>query len=276
MMHRTPEPAGLRWGPEGTLSLAGNAERLWLSWILYLRRLLHRPEGFHMWTPALIEQRALERSGYADHFPQNVLRAVPQPGISEKAATRSGPSLALSPASCLHVYDRLAGMRMSEPGTHGVVCGPCARYEGGRWEQGRLSQFTMLEWVAVASESVIAELDRTVPTSVSEAFARLGLEFDVVEATDPFFAGDQSGSAVIQRMTGAKSEWRTRAGSAVASANRHGEAYGERFDIRAGDSTAHSICVAFGIERLVLESLDVWGERKEAWPQELSAHAPLP
>lgn len=275
-MDRTPEPAGLRWGPEGTLSLAGAAERLWLSWILYLRRLLHRPKGFHMWTPALIEQPALERSGYIDHFPQNVLRALPQEELLKTPAARSEPTLALSPASCLHVYHRLAGMRISERGTHGVVCGPCARYEGGRWAQDRLSQFTMLEWVAVASESVIAELDRTVPASVSEAFARLGLEFDMAEATDPFFAGDHSGPAVIQRMTGAKSEWRTRGGSAVASANRHCEAYGERFDIRAGDSTAHSMCVAFGIERLVLESLDVWGESKETWPRELSVHAPLP
>ena len=90
------------------------------------------------------------------------------------------------------------------------------------------------------------------------------------------FTGEASGAAVLQRMTGAKQEWRTQDGTALGSVNLHHDAYGTRFDIRVEDGPAHSMCVAFGIERLVAESLRAWGESKDGWPSEVSGNGTLP
>lgn len=252
----------------GTRTLSGEGERLSLAWILFLRELLHREDGFVMRVPGLMAADVLERSGYTERFPQNVLRAVP---LSAPAT----PRLALSPACCLHVYERRAGTALPEGGVHGVVYGPCARYEAGRWSKVRLSHFTMLEWVALGSAERVAELDGTVPAAVSGAFEDLDLPFDLAEATDPFFEGERSGPAVMQRMTGAKHEWRGPSGTALGSINRHADAYGTRFEIRADGSPAHSMCVAFGIERLVQEGLRAWGTVPQAWPAELREHGTL-
>lgn len=252
----------------GTLELSGEGERLSLAWILFLRELLHREGGFVVRAPGLMAAGVLERSGYAEHFPQNVLRAVP-------LTAPATPGLALSPACCLHVYEQRAGTVLREGGVHGVVYGPCARYEGGRWSDARLSHFTMLEWVALGSAEWVAELAGTVPAVVSGAFEALDLPFDLAEATDPFFQGERSGPALMQRMTGAKHEWRGPSGTAVASINRHADTYGTRFEIRADGSPAHSMCVAFGIERLVREGLEAWGTAPEGWPAELREHGTL-
>lgn len=273
----------------GGLELTEEGERLWLAWVLHLRRLLHRDGGFVMHVPGLVSGRLLARSGYAEHFPQNVLRAVPLTdtdgkGDSERPTARSGgepspragaPELALSPASCLHVYDDLADGALPDGGVQGVVYGPCGRYEGGLWSGSRLSHFTMLEWVALGTAEAIEELAGVVPPSVGRSLEGLGLGLDLVGATDPFFAGERSGPALMQQMTGAKLEWRNPEGTAVGSVNRHGDAYGTRFGIRADGEPAHSMCVAFGIERLVREGLRVWGSTVRDWPEELRGHGSL-
>jgi hypothetical protein len=134
----------------------------------------------------------------------------------------------------------------------------------------------MLEWVAIGTAASLSALDDAVPPMVSAALRDLGLELHLEEAMDPFFAGERSGAALLQRMSRAKDEWRNPGGVAVGSVNRHSDAYGRRFDIQAGGAPAHSMCVAFGIERLVSESLSSWGESSEGWPAEFASGVPLP
>lgn len=264
-----PVDAGFR-PAAGTSALSGGGERLALAWLLFLRRLLARGATFVTRAPALLPADVLRRSAYLEHFPQNVLTAVPH-----EAPTRPA-SLALSPACCLHVFEAAAGERGDGAAVHGVVHGPCARYEGGGWSPGRLSQFTMVEWVAWGSAESVAQVGAAMEAEAGGALDALGLTLEAVEATDPFFGGSGSGEAVMQKLLGAKREWRTPSGAAVGSVNRHGDVMGRRFDIMADGAPAHSMCIAFGVERLVREGVAVWGESVGGWPEELRAYGALP
>ena len=54
----------------------------------------------------------------------------------------------------------------------------------------------------------------------------------------------------MQRLLGTKIEWCLPDGLAVASINRHGAFFGDRFQIRDARGTpAHSACIAFGLDR---------------------------
>ena len=71
-------------------------------------------------------------------------------------------------------------------------------------------------------------------------------------AADPFFLPAASGKAAMQWLTKAKHEYQLRAGSrlALASVNRHGAFFGQRFRITAADGEpVHSACVAVGLDR---------------------------
>jgi hypothetical protein len=60
-------------------------------------------------------------------------------------------------------------------------------------------------------------------------------------ASDPFFLPRARGKAQMQRLLGTKFELCLPDGLAIASINRHGAFFGDRFDIRLADgSSAHS------------------------------------
>lgn len=77
-----------------------------------------------------------------------------------------------------------------------------------------------------------------------------GLEGTWCPATDPFFLPKARGKAQIQRLLGTKIELCLPCGLAVASINRHGTFFGDRFQITlSSGETAHSACVALGLDR---------------------------
>jgi hypothetical protein len=92
-------------------------------------------------------------------------------------------------------------------------------------------------------------------------FARgLGLEGEIALANDPFFGNGGRGKKLLQQLKELKYELRLplAAGqsTAVASFNLHDTFFGERFGITLADgATAHTGCVAFGLERWTLAFL---------------------
>jgi hypothetical protein len=71
-------------------------------------------------------------------------------------------------------------------------------------------------------------------------------------AEDPFFLPAASGKALMQRLLQLKVEyqWPGPGGLALASVNRHGTFFGQRFNITTPDGRAvHSACVAVGLDR---------------------------
>lgn len=178
-------------------------------------------------APRLIDESLLERSGYAAHFPHLIVR-------EDNART---------PASCLHVYGSLAHRRFEEP--YGVfISGSCARSESS-YDTDRLREFTMAEVVVFAQPSDIERVRRELRDRTQALFEELGIAGSFEPATDAFFLSSSRGAKLIQQARELKLEFRSH-GVALCSLNNHEDALTKRFSI-----DAHSLCLAFGVERVV-------------------------
>lgn len=268
----------------GLLGLRGDALSLLRS-IEGLLATLADEEGCAEWRlPSGVSFETLARASYFDSFPQwltaaghlgddpHVLESVArsdEPAQAAARATRPG-ECALPPALCYHTYERLAGstvdrVRMTAHGT-------CWRHEGDRLaplERGWA--FTMRELVLVGRPPDVAGLRRRGMEVASSLATSLGLEHEIVEATDPFFAPTARGRELLQRVKSLKHELLLPIGAgrtvAAASFNDHERFFGDAFDIRLDDgTTAASGCVAFGVERWLLAFLVAHGPDADAWP----------
>jgi seryl-tRNA synthetase len=245
-----------------------------------------RAETPNEWcTPAAVGFETLERAHYFSSFPQwltaashlsgdeGTLAAIASsdsPGQAARSAAGT-PETALPPAVCYNTYAALADSTIEAPLLM-TAQGTCWRHEGTRHaalERGWA--FTMREIVCLgAAWDVKALLDRGVERSSALA-ARLGLETELVLASDPFFAPSARGRAALQRIKGLKHElvFRFPDGRplAIASFNDHEAFFGDSFAIALADgSSASSGCVAFGLERWLFAVLVTHGVDHRDWP----------
>ena len=276
---------GELWEPEpGLVSLRGDA----LELVHALERLLigiAAEGGFDEWLLAPgLRMSTLARAQYFESFPHwltivghlsddpNSLESVAAAPDPARAASQAiEPSrLALPSALCYHTYQTLAGttvdtLRMTAHGT-------CWRWEGERTRAlERGWAFTMRELVHVGSAPDVRKFRADGTRRAQELARSLGLRFDTVAASDPFYAPTARGRAVLQKLKGLKSELRLDLGEgrtvAAASFNDHEQFFGERFDSRRPDGEpASSGCIAFGIERWVLAFMVAHGTKASAWP----------
>ena len=236
-------------------------------------------------APAGVAFETLERARYFASFPQWLTCAShlsgDDAGLQRIAASHapaamareslSAAEIALPPAICYNTYAALADSTISTPLIM-TAQGTCWRHEGERVAALRRGwAFTMREIVCVGSEPDVKEfLDRSVER-VSALERTLGLECELVPASDPFFAPTARGRAALQRIKGLKHELEFRLvdGSplAIASFNDHETFFGEAFGISLADgSPAWSGCVAFGLERWLLATLATHGLEPIDWP----------
>ena len=196
----------------------------------------------------------------ADAVPADAVPAEPVP-----------TDAVLAPAVCYSVYPRLAD-RVLDRSYRFDVAGYCYRHEATS-EPGRLRSFRMREFVLVGGEQEAAQFRDGWITRCEKLFADLGLACSVESASDPFFgpgARFLRSSQVQQRL---KFEFvvpvhAADPGTAVASANCHKDHLGQHFAIGwAPAGTAHSSCMAFGLERIVLALIHAHGDRLEDWPE---------
>jgi seryl-tRNA synthetase len=245
-----------------------------------------RAETRNEWSaPAGVSFETLERAEYFSSFPQwlttashlsgdevalQAIAASESPGRAARA-TPGTTEIALPPAICYNTYAALADAAIEAPLLM-TGQGTCWRHEGERHaalERGWA--FTMREIVCLGTQwDVKSFLDRGVER-VSALAMRLGLETEIVLATDPFFAPSARGRAALQRIKGLKHElvFRFPDGRplAIASFNDHEQFFGDRFAISLDDGTpASSGCVAFGLERWLLAVLMTHGVNPSDWP----------
>ncbi len=245
-----------------------------------------RAETSNEWcAPAGVSFETLERAHYFSSFPQwlstashlsgdeTALQAIASSESPARAARASvgKAETALPPAVCYNTYAALADSTIDAPLLM-TAQGTCWRHEGMRHaalERGWA--FTMREIVCLgAAWDVKSLLDRGVERASTLA-ARLGLETDIVLASDPFFAPSARGRAALQRIKGLKHElvFRFPDGRplAIASFNDHEAFFGNSFAISLADGTpASSGCVAFGLERWLLAVLVTHGVNPADWP----------
>lgn len=247
-------------------------------------------------TPTLIPASVLAKSDYFRSFPNTVTFACHlepeaavlsrfrarhdgKPGVDGEAlADMAPPEACLSPAVCYHIYHRHQGATLPAGGLIYQVRGKCFRYEASNLrELTRLWDFTMRELVFLGlRESVLEQRERGVKV-VGAFFDELGLAAEIRTASDPFYIAPDAASKTYFQLT-AETKYEVSAllpeeqRLAVGSLNYHTDFFGRAFEIDIeGAGRAHSVCIAFGLERLVCAFLAQHGTEPAAWPEGVRA-----
>jgi seryl-tRNA synthetase len=247
---------------------------------------LREPGTELMRFPPVMSRKQLERSGYLKSFPnllgcvcalhgtEPVIRAaadrLEQGGDWTEALSAS--DLVLSPAACYPIYP-IAAARGALPrgGWQFDIEADVFRHEPSR-SLDRLQSFRMREFVRIgAPEEIVAYRERWLSRAPRIA-ADLSLPHTLDVANDPFFGRVGQMMAVSQRQQTLKFELLIpyHAGAvptACMSFNYHREHFGTVWGMKDDrGEPAHTSCVAFGIDRLVVALFANHGADPAVWP----------
>jgi seryl-tRNA synthetase len=247
----------------------------------------HRPDGAEVLAfPPVMNRAQIERQGYLKSFP-NLLGVVSCLCGSEREVRRwvegaeegedwtaalSASDLVLSPAACYPVYPMVAarGPLPAKGALFDVTC-DCFRREPST-DIDRLQSFRMREFVRIGSPEQVIRF-RSAWIERGRAMARrLGLTFTTAVASDPFFGRGGQLAAKSQAEQELKFELlipvRSEASpTACMSFNYHQDHFAETWGMTSeAGSMPHSVCVAFGIDRLALALFAAHGLHLGEWP----------
>jgi len=237
--------------------------------------------------PPVINRAQVEKSGYLHSFPhllgcvsclqgsESEIRAALETNKADQewVTSLSATDLVLAPAACYPLYP-LAASRGEIPkgGLKFDVACDCFRREASH-EIGRFQSFRMREYVFIGVAEEVVEF-RSRWLARADQFANsLGIPYRIAAASDPFFgrAGKMMAASQVEQelkfelLIPLRSE---EAPTACMSFNYHRDHFGIIWQLRtqAGE-VAHTSCVAFGIDRLVLALFTVHGVDFERWPR---------
>ena len=198
---------------------------------------------------SVISRSTLGIANYIEHFPQNVIYV--------------NKSKCKTPAACFHVFSKLNGKKINSKVGY-LVIAPCTRHEGGRWKfPFRLEKFTMLELIILGRPEELFTLKKELRNTVEKTVKAFGCQGKWQVATDAFFLSTNKGAQVMQKLKELKLEYTVlvaKKSVALASFNSHESYFTERFTLAAGNAPLHSLCLAFGLERIVAASLLLRGK----------------
>jgi seryl-tRNA synthetase len=236
--------------------------------------------------PPVMSRRQVEKSGYLNSFPHflgcvsclsgseaEIHAAVDRHEAGEDwTPALAAADLVLSPAACYPVYPLVASRgQMPADGLLFDVACDCFRREPSKMLD-RLQSFRMREYVRVGTPRQIDEFRRRWMKLAEGFAARLGLNWRIDYASDPFFGRGGKLMAVSQVEQALKFELLIPVHSAerptaCMSFNYHRDHFGTAWNIRtATDEVAHTGCVAFGLDRLALALFATHGLDFAAWP----------
>jgi seryl-tRNA synthetase len=248
----------------------------------------HREAGTEvMRFPPVMSRTQLERSGYLKSFP-NLLGCVcglhgTEREIHEAVArfdkggdwttSLSPADLVLSPAACYPVYPIAASRGpLPQGGLRFDVAADCFRREPSK-HLDRLQSFRMREYVCIGTPDDVASFRERWMVRAQKIATDLGLKFRVDQASDPFFGRVGQMKAVAQVQQSLKFELLIPLRSeeqptACMSFNYHQAHFGTTWGISDADGqSAHTGCVAFGMDRLAVAMFHTHGVDTSKWPQ---------
>lgn len=182
-------------------------------------------------------------------------------------------------ATCHSVYPTCTGT-LPPGGRYFDLSGWCFRHEPSR-QATRMQSFVMHEVVYVGTaEGAWAHKETGLAHGIG-MLESLGLELEAVAATDPFFGRVGTVLAAGQLDEQLKTEGvtaiaGTKGRTAIISGNCHRDHFGRPFDIvTAEGETAHSACVAFGVDRVTVALFGAHGLDPRTWPEAVRARLGL-
>jgi seryl-tRNA synthetase len=277
MMHALLRPTG----SAGVYGRTGLFERVIEGLSALISR--HRePDAEVLRFPPVMSRQMLESSGYLHSFPHllgcvsclhgtelEIRKLVDK---SDWVTGLAATDLVLSPAACYPVYPLQAAQgNLPAQGKLFDVAADCFRHESTS-EPGRLQSFRMREYVCLGTpEQTLNFRSRWIPRAEQLA-KQLSLPYKIAPASDPFFGRAGQLTALSQLEQSLKFELLIPVNSeeeptACMSFNYHLDHFGSTWALRthSGD-TAHTACVAFGMDRLALAIFATHGTDPEAWP----------
>lgn len=252
----------------------------------------HRETGTEVFRfPPVMSRKQIETHGYLKSFP-NLLGCVSCLEGSEAeirgavdrhyaggdwTESLDSADLVLAPAACYPVYPIAAarGAVPAEGYRFDVAC-DCFRREPSR-DLDRLQSFRMREYVCVGTPDQIQAFRQRWLDKATALADRLGLTYEVAQASDPFFGRVGQLMALNQLEQALKFELLVPLrgegpATACMSFNYHREHFGTTWNLRdAEGEPAHTGCVAFGIDRLAVALFATHGLEVAAWPAEVRA-----
>lgn len=235
-------------------------------------------------APPVIARATVERAGYVRSFP-HLLGSVHCFGGDRRDwqqlvkladggdwhRAQQITDLVLLPAACYHVYPLWTDQvrRLDRP-----VCvhATCFRQEATD-EPGRLRSFRMTEIVRAGQPEECLRWRDEWRDRLAAWLTDLGLTAVAEVADDPFFGPGNRLLREAQRDQQLKWELRVPVADgqpqAVASCNYHLDHFGTAFGITLRGGPAHTACVAFGLDRLVLALYHRHGPDPTEWPDRI-------
>jgi seryl-tRNA synthetase len=249
-----------------------------------------RDEGAEaMRFPPVLPRRQFEASGYLRSFPHLAGTVFAFEGTEEQAreqheaagrhedwsAYQRQTDVVLVPAVCYPVYPAVAARGPLPPG--GLTVDPGGSYvfrHEPSDDPTRLQMFHMRELVRLGEPDAVSNWYRLWRDRALDVLLSVGLDAAFEVAADPFFGRSGRMLAAGQREQALKFEILVPiAGpepTAVASANYHQDHFSSIYGIELHDGgIAHTACLGFGHERVVLGLLRAHGLDIEAWPDEV-------
>jgi seryl-tRNA synthetase len=241
--------------------------------------------------PPIVPKRDVESSGYVGNFPHLVGSIFSFDGTDDQATEQaeraaahgdwsefqSQTEVSLLPAACYPVYPAIAKRGRLEPG--GVFVDA-----GGSWvyrnepshDPARRQIFHQHELVRIGEPDVVIDWRAEWAQFGVELLRSFGLDASLDKANDPFFGRRGRMLAVNQRAQDLKLELLIQiAGpepTACASFNHHMDHFGSTWGIELADGeTAHTACLGFGHERIVLALLRTHGLDPRDWSPEIKS-----
>jgi seryl-tRNA synthetase len=237
--------------------------------------------------PPVIPKRNLETTGYVANFPHLAGSIFGFNGseaearvLRERAAVHEDWSeletqtdLMLLPAGCYPVYPAVAARGPVGPGGILVDIGRAWVFRNEpSVDPARRQAFRMHELVRIGEREEVIEWRSEWAQQTLEMLGDLGLDARLENASDPFFG--RSGRLLAANQSAEDLKWEMLipiAGpepTACASFNYHLDKFGQTWGLALADgSTAHTACVGFGQERIVLALLRAHGLDIERWPE---------
>jgi seryl-tRNA synthetase len=241
--------------------------------------------------PPVLPRRQLESSGYLSSFPHLAGSVYSFEGDEAQARTQAERAaahedwseyqepteLTMMPAACYPVYPAIARRgRLPEGGVFIDAGGAWVFRHEPSHDPMRRQIFHQHELVRIAEPDAVLEWRDEWAQRGLSILRALGLDAELDVANDPFFGRRGRMLARNQQAEKLKLELLVPiAGpepTACASFNHHRDHFGANYGIELSDgTTAHTACLGFGHERIVLGLLRTHGLEPARWPAEVRA-----